>query len=130
MYSSVLGIDVSKATFDVALLINDKIKPKKFNNNPRGFLELTRWLQNKEVSSLHACMEATGGYENKLAEYLYDNKIKVSVVNPARVKGFALSRLSRVKTDQADCELIAYFCQARMHYLLLFQVLERKPEQK
>ena len=37
---------------------------------------------------------------------------KVSVVNPARVKGFSMSRLSRVKTDKADCELIAYFCQA------------------
>lgn len=52
-------------------------------------------------------MEATGGYEASLAEYLYDNGFKVSVVNPARIKGFAISKLSRVKTDKADCELIA-----------------------
>ncbi len=57
-------------------------------------------------------MEATGGYEASLAEYLYDNGFKVSVVNPARIKGFAISKLSRVKTDKADCELIAYFCEA------------------
>ena len=57
-------------------------------------------------------MEATGGYECSLAEYFYGNHFKVSVVNPARVKGFSMSRLSRVKTDKADCELIAYFCQA------------------
>ena len=37
---------------------------------------------------------------------------KVSVVNPARIKGFAMSRLCRVKTDKADSELIARFCQA------------------
>lgn len=57
-------------------------------------------------------MEATGGYEASLAEYLYNNDFKVSVVNPARIKGFAMSKLSRVKTDKADCELIAYFCEA------------------
>ena len=112
MYSSFLGIDVSKATFDAALLINGKIKTKKFTNNPRGFLEMTKWVQVKESSSIHICMEATGGYEKKLAGYLYDKKMQVSVVNPARIKGFSISRLCRVKTDKADCELIAYFCQA------------------
>jgi len=112
MYSSFLGIDVSKATFDVAFLINNKIRTKKFNNNPRGFFELMKWLQNKEINSMHACMEATGGYEKKLARCLYDNNIKVSIVNLARIKGFSISKLCRVKTDKADCELIAYFCQA------------------
>lgn len=57
-------------------------------------------------------MEATGGYEVSLAEYLYSKGFRVSVVNPARIKGFATSRLSRVKTDKADSELIAYFCEA------------------
>ena len=57
-------------------------------------------------------MTHQGGYEESLAEYLYDNGFKVSVVNPARIKGFAMSRLSRVKTDKADCKLIAYFCEA------------------
>ena len=56
-------------------------------------------------------MEATGGYEAKMAEYLYDNNFKVSVINPARIKGFSMSKLSRVKTDKADSELIARFCQ-------------------
>jgi hypothetical protein len=31
MNSIILGIDISKATFDAALLINSKIKTKKFN---------------------------------------------------------------------------------------------------
>ena len=46
------------------------------------------------------------------ATFLTTVGVKVSVVNPACVKGFSMSRLSRVKTDKADCELIAYFCQA------------------
>ena len=112
MSNIILGIDISKATFDVALLNDNKVKTKKFNNTTKGFFELKQWLGSKSIHTAHACMEATGGYGLKLAEYLYDNNFKVSVVNPARVKGFSMSKLSRVKTDKADCELIAYFCQA------------------
>jgi hypothetical protein len=37
----VLGIDISKAKFDVALLKGkDKIKSKAFANSPEGFTEL------------------------------------------------------------------------------------------
>lgn len=112
MSNIILGIDISKLTFDVALLNDNKVKTKKFNNTTKGFAELKEWLKNKGIDTAHACMEATGGYEAKLAEYLYDNNFKVSVINPARIKGFSMSKLSRVKTDKADCELIAYFCQA------------------
>ena len=112
MNNIILGIDISKATFDVALLFDNKITTKKFNNTVKGFTELKQWLKNKGVDTAHVCMEATGGYEAKLAQYLYDNVFKVSVVNPARIKGFSMSKLLRVKTDKADSELIARFCQA------------------
>jgi transposase len=112
MNDIILGIDISKSTFDVALLLNNKVKKKKFHNNEKGFTELKQWLKNKEIDIVHTCMEATGGYEAKLAQYLYNNNFKVSVINPARIKGFSMCKLSRVKTDKADCELIAYFCKA------------------
>ena len=112
MSNIILGVDISKSTFDVALLNDDKVKSKKFNNTVTGFAELTQWLKNNKIDAAHVCMEATGGYEGKLAKYLYDNNFKVSVVNPARIKGFFMSKLSRVKTDKADSKLIARFCQA------------------
>ena len=112
MNNIILGIDISKKTFDVALLNNHKVNTKKFSNDSKGFSTLKQWLVSKSIHDAHACMEATVGYEVSLAEYLYGNHFKVSVVNPACVKGFSMSRLSRVKTDKADCELIAYFCQA------------------
>jgi transposase len=112
MSNIILGIDISKLTFDVALLIDNKVKTKKFSNTSKGFSELKQWLKNKGIDNIHACMEATGGYEAKLAQNLYDNNFKVSVVNPARIKGFSMSKLSRVKTDKADSELIARFCLA------------------
>ena len=112
MNSIILGIDISKETFDVALLSNNKIKTKKFDNNSKGFCVLKQWLNIKEVQLVHACMESTGVYEVKLAQYLYDNNFKVSVVNPARIKDFSMSKLARVKTDKADRQLIARFCLA------------------
>jgi transposase len=111
MKESVLGIDISKSTFDVALIFDDKVKTKKFNNNAKGFDELKEWLDCKSITNCRICMEATGIYGLKIAEYLYINNFKVSVVNPARIKGFAMSKLSRVKTDKKDSELIADFCK-------------------
>ena len=108
-----LGIDISKSKFDVALLFNNKVKTKKFDNNLSGFLGLIDWLNTKEIDiqMLHVCMEATGRYSDALANYLFEKGYQVSVVNPARIKGFALSELSRNKTDKADAQLIGRFCQ-------------------
>lgn len=77
-----------------------------------GVFVLNAMLKNNKVAQVHACMEATNLYGLKLADYLYAENFKVSVVNPARLKGFAQSKLCRVKTDKADSKLIAYFCQA------------------
>jgi transposase len=38
----------------------------------------------------------------------------VSVVNPARIKAFALSELLRTKTDAIDAVLIARFCGSQV----------------
>ncbi len=114
MSKIILGIDISKAKFDVALLLEDKCKNKKFDNNISGFIELIEWLNMKEatVKNLHVCMEATGIYHEELATYLVDAGYTVSVVNPAQIKGFSQSELSRNKTDKADAQLIARFCLA------------------
>lgn len=112
MVDSILGIDIAKLKFDVALLQNDKYKTKFFKNNIKGFEELSAWLKEKGVQSLHVCLEATGTYGEALSHYLTDEGFIVSVVNPAQIKGFAQSELSRTKTDKADSKLIARYCRA------------------
>ena len=62
---------------------------------------------------MHVCLEATGTYGEALAGYLFDAGLTVSIVNPAAVKAFAASRLTRTKTDKVDAELIARFCLAQ-----------------
>jgi transposase len=71
---------------------------------------LSGWLLKQGVTELHACMEATGTYWEAVAEYLVDAGYRVSVVNPAQIKAFGTTRLTRTKTDKADARLIAEFC--------------------
>jgi transposase len=108
----VLGIDVSKASFDVVLLADEQSKGlhKVFSNSPRGFKELKAWLARQGVEQLHACLESTGSYGVALAEFLVAEEHTVSVVNPRRIKHYAKSRLSRNKTDKQDAFIIARFC--------------------
>ena len=105
-----LGIDISKEYFDVSLLSNGKYQTATFKNNKKGFHQLRRWLKKRGVTTLHACLEATGRYGEALALFLYEQGYTVSVVNPARIKAYAASQLSRNKNDQLDARLIAHFC--------------------
>ena len=113
MTQTVLGIDISKKKFNVALMLeNGKTKPKVFSNDLQGFEELQTWLTRQKVSAVHACMEATSIYGDELAEFLFKAGHTVSIVNPARIKGFAKGELIRTKTDKVDAVLIARFCLA------------------
>lgn len=110
MIQPILGIDISKDTFDVALVANGKNLHQQYENSPAGYKRLSYWLQKNKVNCVHACMEATGQYGVNLAEYLYQQGNPISVVNPARIKAYANSKLRRNKTDKADAELIAEYC--------------------
>jgi transposase len=54
-------------------------------------------------------MESTGSYSIPLAEFMVNQGYLVSVVNPAKIKAFSKSELSRAKTDKADAKLIARY---------------------
>ncbi len=113
MPTSVLGIDIAKQRFEAALLVaNSKIKNKSFKNTTEGYEALSLWLEKQEIQKVHACLEATGNYGEDLAIYLHEAGHTVSIVNPARIKGFAQSELIRTKTDKIDSGIIARFCLA------------------
>jgi len=114
MSEPILGVDIAKKKFDVALLVNGKLKHKVFTNDQGGFAELTAWLTKQGVDHVHVCMEASSTYGDELAIYMHDAGHTVSIVNPARIKGFAQSELMRTKNDKVDAGLIARFCLA-MH---------------
>jgi transposase len=109
-----LGIDIAKLKFNVCLInTKEKLRHRLFPNTATGFAQLLEWLSKQGVQRVHACMEATGTYGEPLALFLHEAGQRVSVINPAAIKAFAQSRLSRTKTDKVDAELIARFCQAQ-----------------
>jgi transposase len=109
---SILGIDISKQRFEVALLVETKIKNKSFQNTTEGFETLALWLKKQNIHQVNACLEATGNYGEDLATFLHETSHTVSMVNPARIKGFAQSELIRTKTDKIDAGIIARFALA------------------
>jgi len=114
MRAPTLGIDISKWKFNVCLINSSgKLRHKVFPNTATGFEQLLAWLSKQGVASVHACLEATGTYGEPLALFLIEAGHTVSLINPAAIKAFAQSRLSRTKTDRVDAELIARFTQAQ-----------------
>lgn len=112
MSNTILGIDIAKQTFEVALLSENRPRSRCFANSLTGFEQLSAWLATLELAGVHACMEATGPYHLALARYLHAAGHTVSVVNPLRIKGFARAQMQRNKTDQVDAVVIARFYEA------------------
>ena len=107
----VLGVDLAKLSFDATLRTAAGVQHhRSFANSPAGFTHLEAWLEQHGVQQFHACMEATNVYWQGLATFLYAKGHTVSVVNPARIKGFAQATMQRNKTDKLDSAVIAWFC--------------------
>ena len=115
-----LGIDVSKDRLDVYLLRDEEPAAADFANTKAGWRSLRNWLKKRAKEPTHVCLEATGRYGEGITAFLYDSGYAVSVVNPARIKGYATSRLARNKTDRIDAALIADFCRAQQADLPLW----------
>ncbi|WP_165360736.1 IS110 family transposase [Candidatus Chloroploca sp. Khr17] len=107
----VLGIDLAKLTFDATVqTATGAHQYQAFPNTPDGFAQLTDWLIRLGVTHVHACMEATNISWEALATWLHARGHTVSVVNPARIKGYAQATMQRNKTDKLDSVIIASFC--------------------
>jgi len=109
-----LGIDVGKTNLELALRSEENIVARTtISNDPEGHNTLVRWIEDRGARPEKACvcLEASGDFEKAIANRLYEEGYRVSVVNPRRIKGYASSQLKRTKTDSADAALIARFGQ-------------------
>lgn len=104
----VMGIDISKASFDVSYeKSSGDFFHEKFSNDARGFKSFQKLL----FPGDHCVMEASGPYYLKLAHYLFKEQIHVSVVNPLQIKHFVRMRMIKAKTDKKDAQMIAIYGQ-------------------
>jgi len=103
-----IGIDVSKATLDIATW--QPQQSWQVSNTTEGIEKLLQGL--KKYSSSLVVIEATGGYERLVVAELVTANIPVSVINPKRARDFARSVGQLAKTDKIDARLLAHYAQA------------------
>jgi transposase len=103
-----VGIDVSKATLDIAL------RPSQQNiqvpNTAEGIVKL--WEQLSVFTIQQVIIEATGGFEQAVALDLHDRGLIVSVINPRQGRDFAKATGKLAKTDAIDAQVLAHFGEA------------------
>lgn len=104
-YRFYCGIDVSKKKLDV--IISSTLSVFQVSNDDEGFKELAKSLPSKQ--KLLVILEASGGYEKGVANYLREKNFKVAVVNAKRVRDFAKAQGKLAKTDSIDAKVIMEF---------------------
>jgi transposase len=103
----VAGIDVAKDKVDAC--IRSLSLRQTCPSTAQGHRELIAWLRKHQVNK--AVMEASGGYERDWARLLREAGIEVRIVDPKRVRNFALSAGRLAKNDAIDAEMIAWFAE-------------------
>jgi len=100
-----IGIDVSKATLDVAVWHTEEART--FENNPAGHATLVVWL--RDIKPALVVLESTGGLEMPAVSEMALAALPVAVVNPRQVRDFAKATGKLAKTDRIDALVLAHF---------------------
>ena len=102
-----IGIDVSKATLDVASLPDGE--SWAVPNDDHGLAELAPRLV--ALAPALVVLEATGGFELLAAITLAKVGLPIAVVNPRQVRDFAKAMGRLAKTDALDAGILAAFAE-------------------
>ncbi len=109
-----IGIDVCKAILDVAVHHGACMR---FHNTPAGHRKLVAWLSTQQAGQI--VLEASGGYEQRVLDALFDAGHRVVRADARRCHTFAAAIGLPAKTDRLDAINLA--CMA--------QTLELRPYQ-
>ena len=118
----IVGIDISKDWFDVAILRQKGTR--RLVNAKRGIGEVVRWMRTLNPQLI--VVEASGGYEEAVVLALFEAGLPVALVSPQRVRKYAGAKGLLAKTDQLDAHMLADFGQKIQPRLFVGKSQERK----
>ena len=104
-----IGIDVAKATLEVAL--SSEAKSSSWTNDEAGLAALLAYVQGVRERVALVLLEATGGLEQPAAAELCAQGYAVIVVNPRQAHDFAKAMGHLAKTDRIDARSLAQFAR-------------------
>ena len=107
-----IGIDVSKETFDLALIKNNDVNmitQKVFSNNVAGFKEFNKWLKQQKIAYQDTlfCVEHTGYYSKLIARFIIAKKGNLWMEMSLKI--IRSLGIQRGKNDKIDAKRIALF---------------------
>ncbi|CAD5879902.1 transposase [Escherichia coli] len=102
-----VGIDVSKATLDIAATA--EIEQFTPGNDSDGFDELIN--KHKECRISLVLIEATGGPEAAIACSLQAAGFDITAINPRQARDFARAMVYLAKTDHIDARVLAQMAE-------------------
>ena len=103
-----VGIDVSKARLDVAMVPSGE--SFSVSNDDDGIDQLVTALESLQPALV--LLEATGGLERRALARLVTRGLPAMAVNPRNVRDFGRSLGKLAKTDRLDAVILARFAQA------------------
>lgn len=106
---SCVGIDVSKAHLDVALLPD--ATTFRVTNDATGWAALIGRIAGETPPTV--VLEATGSYHVGVTLALADAGLPPAVITPEQTHAFIRSEGQRTKTDRTDARLLARFAQQK-----------------
>lgn len=111
-----VGIDVAKNKHDCFIVdSNGEVIKEVFTikNSHDGFNKLFDAIPDVDPSELIIGLEATGHYGFNLIDFITQNQLPLTVLNPLSVNLFRKSiTLRKTKTDKIDAKVIALFLRA------------------
>jgi transposase len=100
-----VGIDVAGRKLDVATSVSTKVTT--FTNDLEGFSKLLDLLAPLKPALI--VLEATGGLERALWQWLDEHALPVALINPRQARDFAKAHNRLAKTDAIDARTLAEF---------------------
>src|ERR1043165_3827625 len=107
-----LGIDVSKETFDAALILQsnkEKIHSEQFSNDIKGLTRFFKWIKQMEadVSRTLFCIEHTGIYGKLIIKHILAQGGQLWVEMSLKI--IRSMGVQRGKNDKIDAQRIALY---------------------
>jgi transposase len=123
-FKNFIGIDVSKGTFDIALIKNNdpsNILSADFSNNHKGIVDLEKFIKQQGLNMAETliCMEHTGVYCRLLSHYLTERKYHVWLEMPVQI--IRSMGIQRGKSDSVDAKRIAEYACSKKDKAVLWQ---------
>jgi transposase len=123
-FKNFIGIDISKETFDLALIKNSElgsITSSQFSNDPQGIQQLEEFLKRNQIHKEDTiiCMEHTGIYCRFLSQYLTENHYNVWLEMPVQI--LRSLGIQRGKNDKVDAKRIAEYTLLKKDKVVLWE---------